>query len=163
MSNLSKTVADGFVSRYRNFAKRVESLADTLSEEQFWHKPYPYGNSFGNLVLHVTGNLSYYIGARIAETGYVRERDREFTDRRPGEKAEVVRALAAAVDVVVAALEAETDETWSAEYSAVGIEDAANRFEIYLSCAAHFQHHIGQMLYIVKELLEAERTSGDAN
>jgi len=40
-------------------------VVDPLSNEQFWPKPYPYGNSIGHLVLHLTGNLNYYIGARV--------------------------------------------------------------------------------------------------
>jgi hypothetical protein len=36
--------------------------------------------SAGHLPLHLTGNLNYYIGAQIAATGYVRDRDREFTE-----------------------------------------------------------------------------------
>ena len=64
----------------------LHKWVDPLSNEQFWRKPYPYGNSIGHLVLHMTGNLNYYIGARVAETGYVRDRDREFTDKQPPAK-----------------------------------------------------------------------------
>src|SRR5437870_10527990 len=54
---------------------------------------YPYGNSVGHLVLHMTGNLNYYIGARVAGTGYVRDRDREFTDGQPPRKDEALGAF----------------------------------------------------------------------
>ena len=70
MSNLSTTIATGFVNQYTDFGVRVHRLAEDLSEEQFWTKPHSYGNSFGNLVLHITGNLNYYVGAQIAQTGY---------------------------------------------------------------------------------------------
>ena len=72
MSNLSTTISSGFVNQYTDFGLRVHRLAEDLSEEQFWTKPHSYGNSFGNLVLHITGNLNYYIGAQIAQTGYIR-------------------------------------------------------------------------------------------
>ena len=62
-----------------------------LPREKLWVKPYPYGNSVGHLVLHLTGNLNHYVGAKIAATGYIRDRPREFNDpaeprrARPGE------------------------------------------------------------------------------
>src|SRR6266568_834007 len=77
---LQKTISTSLSSRYGALAARVLELAEPLTQEQFWQKPFPFGNSFGNLVLHLTGNLNYYIGAEIAGTGYVRDRDREFTE-----------------------------------------------------------------------------------
>jgi len=57
----------------RIYCSAMHKWVDPLSNEQFWRKPYPYGNSVGHLVLHMTGNLNYYIGARVAGTGYLRE------------------------------------------------------------------------------------------
>ena len=152
MTDLSSTIAGALVDRYEVFAQRVRGLADELTEEQFWTRPYPYGNSFGHLVLHLTGNLSYYVGARIAETGYIRERDREFTERDPRPKDEVLGALDAAVDVVVEALRSETERSWQEDYTAEGLDGARSRFDAYLRCATHFHLHIGQMTYLVKAL-----------
>ena len=50
---------------YRMIQAQVHELTAPLSSEQLWVRPYPYGNSIGNLILHLTGNLSYYIGAQI--------------------------------------------------------------------------------------------------
>jgi uncharacterized damage-inducible protein DinB len=160
MNNLSNTVAEGFVFYYQDFARQVGSLAEQLSEEQFWVKPYSYGNSFGNLVLHVTGNLSYYIGARIANTGYVRERELEFTTSHLGRKSEVLGQLNEIVDIVIETLRSQTSETWAEEYRAVGVDDVEDRFSIYLRCVVHFHHHIGQMIYLLKELTKEDVEPG---
>lgn len=153
MDNLSKTVADCFIHAYRDYARRVHALSENLSEEQFWTKPYSYGNSFGHLTLHLTGNLSYYIGAQIAQTGYVRDREREFKEEAPPSKAEALRRLDEAVEVVTATLESQTAEDWSRAYEADGASDIVkDRFSIFLRCAAHFDHHVGQMFYLEKEL-----------
>jgi hypothetical protein len=61
---------------------KVHKLVEPLSSEQIWHGPFPYGNSIGNLILHLTGNLNYYIGVPIAGRGYIRHRDLEFSDCR---------------------------------------------------------------------------------
>lgn len=155
MSSLSTTIASGFVNQYTDFGLRVHRLAADLSEKQFWIKPHSYGNSFGNLVLHITGNLNYYIGAQIAQTGYIRQRDLEFTQIHVGEKQEVLRKLDEAVDIVVTSLRKQTDADWEQTFNAVGADDVKDRFSIYLRCAVHFHHHIGQMIYLVKELTQA--------
>src|SRR6266480_8112250 len=105
MNELSNTIAHGFIHSYRDFARRVHALSENLSEEQFWTKPYPYGNSFGHLTLHIIGNLNYYIGAQIGNTGYVRDRQREFTDGTCAPKEQALHGLDEAVNVVVATLE----------------------------------------------------------
>jgi hypothetical protein len=52
---------------------------------------------------------------------------------------------------VVKTLEAQTTDSWGAEYSAIGMESVNDRFMAFLRCAAHFQHHIGQMIYLTNE------------
>jgi uncharacterized damage-inducible protein DinB len=151
MSDFSNTIANGLSQAYQDYARRVHTLAAQLSEEQFWRKPYAYGNSFGHLVLHLTGNLNYYIGAQIAQTGYVRNREREFTERNPPPKQEVLQQLDEAVAMVVRTLAAQIDETWAQEYQAIGAEQTKDRFGIFLRCASHFNHHLGQMIYLAKE------------
>lgn len=153
MSQISNTIANGFIGYYRDLTRRVHVLCEPLSEEQFWTKPYGYGNSVGHLTMHIIGNLNYYIGARIAETGYVRDRPREFTETSPPAKDEVLRRLDQVVDLVVETIEAQTVEGWSEKYEAIGAADIIkDRFGIFLNCVAHFQHHIGQMIYLEKEL-----------
>src|SRR3984893_7963788 len=147
MSDLKHTMVAGLEARYKKLAGRVGELAGPLSDEQFWTKPFPYGNSFGHLVLHLTGNLNYYIGAQIAKTGYVRDRPREFNDPNPPSKDEALRLFDQAVDMVLKTIRAQSPEDWSAEYSGVGTP-AKTRLEIAVICAAHMQHHIGQMIYL---------------
>lgn len=151
MESLSSTIAEGFVKHYEEFLGKIHQWAEPLTEEQFWTKPYPYGNSFGHLVLHLTGNLNYYIGAQIAGTGYVRDREREFTDAHPPSKTEALQKLDEAVAMVVQTLRAQSAEDWSQTYSAVGDANSGNRFNILLRCVAHLFHHIGQMIYLQRE------------
>jgi len=149
--NLSSTITKGFSLLYQDLGRRVHALAEKLSEDQFWTKPYPYGNSVGHLTLHMSGNLNYYIGAHIAGTGYVRDRDREFSESAPPSKEEALRRLDEAVELVVRTIEAQTADSWATEYRASGADSVENRFQIVLRCAAHFQHHLGQLIYLVNE------------
>ena len=155
---LSETIGAGFIRRYEELGARVRELAEPLTDEQFWTKPFAFGNSFGHLVLHLTGNLNYYIGAEIAGTGYVRDRDREFTEAARPAKAEVMKRFNDAVAMVARAARAQSEEDWGKSYTAMREEDAANRFNIFLRCATHLHLHVGQMIYLQYALLR-ERTS----
>jgi hypothetical protein len=147
MSDLDKTVASVLTDRYIANAARVRELAGPLTETQFWQKPFLFGNSFGHLVLHLTGNLNYYIGAQIAMTGYVRDRPREFNDPNPPTKDEALKRFDDAVDMVLETIRSHSSEGWSTGYSGAGT-DAKNRLAMVTQCAAHMQHHIGQMIYL---------------
>lgn len=155
---LSETIGAGFIRRYEELGARVRELAEPLTDAQFWTKPFAFGNSFGHLVLHLTGNLNYYIGAEIAGTGYVRDRDREFTEAARPAKAEVMKRFNDAVAMVARAARAQSEEDWGKSYAAMREEDAANRFNIFLRCATHLHLHVGQMIYLQYALLR-ERTS----
>jgi len=147
MTDLHSTLADTLADRYVANAARVRELAVPFSEDQFWKKPFAFGNSFGHLVLHLTGNLNYYIGAQIAQTGYVRDRPREFSDPNPPSKDEALKRFDDAVAMVVRTIRAQSSDDWSAAYSGVGT-NARNRLDMIVQCAAHMQHHIGQMIYL---------------
>ena len=152
MDGLNPTIGEGFARRYEELAAQAKKLADDLTDEQFWTKPFAFGNSFGHLVLHLTGNLNYYIGAEIARTGYVRDRDREFTEAAHPPKNEVMRRFDEAISIVTRTARVQGENDWSKAYTAMREEDADNRFNIFLRCATHLHHHVGQMVYLQKEL-----------
>jgi uncharacterized damage-inducible protein DinB len=152
MESLSTLVGQSLSAHYDRVRRNVHGLVEPLSDEQLWRRPFPYGNSVGHLLLHLTGNLNYYVGAQIAGSGYVRDRPREFADpsRRP--KDEVLRDFDRAVDMVLATLAAQREDDWRAPYSGVGAEDVADRLAMFLRCAAHADHHAGQMIYLCKQV-----------
>ena len=93
MSELARLVARDLAAYYEMVREQTHQWVDPLTEEQLWKRPFAHGNSAGHLLLHMTGNLNYYIGARVDDTGYVRDRDREFTEPEPKSKAEVLAAF----------------------------------------------------------------------
>ena len=152
MAELNETVGAGLAAYYEFIAAQLHKWVAPLSNEQFWHKPYPYGNSVGHLVLHLTGNLNYYIGARVAETGYVRDRDREFTDKNPPPKEEALRVFDRTIAMVVAAVRMQRADDWGKAYTAEREPEAAGRFQIFVRFAGHAYHHVGQIVYLTREL-----------
>ena len=151
MSDLNSALVATLVDRFTSHAARVRELAAPLTDEQFWRKAFSFGNSFGHLVLHLTGNLNYYIGAQIGNTGYVRDRPREFSDANPPSKDEALRRFDDAVAVVTRTLQAQSPEDWLRGYTAERTE-CATRLAIVMQCDSHMQLHVGQMIYLNYEL-----------
>ena len=152
MSELSETIAKDLADYYEMVREQTHRWVDTLSEEELWKRPFAHGNTVGHLLLHLTGNLNYYIGARVLQTGYERDRDREFTEPEPKPKAEVLAAFDRAIDMVIETIQKQTEKDWLKSYSALREPQATQRFAIFLRCAGHAYHHVGQLIYLCREL-----------
>jgi uncharacterized damage-inducible protein DinB len=152
MPELASIVTATLAEYYEEVGDKVHKLIAPISTEQLWARPYPYGNSIGHLLLHITGNLNYYIGAQIAGTGYVRDRDREFNETEKIPKEQVLANFDRAIAMVVATIRSQSPQDWCSSYWAK-LEPAANdRFTVLMRMAAHAYHHAGQMIYLAKEL-----------
>jgi uncharacterized damage-inducible protein DinB len=152
MSDLHATVSSSLAERYEALAAKIRELVAPLSDEQFWRKPFRFGNSCGHLLLHLTGNLNYYIGTEILGTGYLRDRDLEFSETQRPAKQEVLRRFDEAVTLVLRAIRTQSEADWSKAYTARREEDAGNRFNIFLRCATHLHLHMGQLIYVRYQL-----------
>jgi hypothetical protein len=67
------------------FRRDLEKLKEEISlyhdEKNLWVIDKNIANSAGNLCLHLVGNLNTYIGAEIGKSGYIRNRDLEFSQK----------------------------------------------------------------------------------
>jgi catechol 2,3-dioxygenase-like lactoylglutathione lyase family enzyme/uncharacterized damage-inducible protein DinB len=151
MTEPTPTIAAALAKALRDYRDRAHRLAADVPDSRFWARPYPYGNSLGHLVLHLTGNLRFYVGRHMAGTDYVRDREREFHDAAPPSKAEALRHLDEAVELAVTTVERQTAADWSAPFAAAGAEELHDRFSMLLRVVTHFHHHVGQMIYLAKE------------
>ena len=149
----SDVVRVSLADYFRMVQTQIQKLVAPLSSDQLWRKPYSYGNSIGNLVLHLTGNLNYYIGAQIAGTGYIRHRDEEFTHGGKS-KADLMRDFDVATEMVLSTIARQTDADWVSPYSAVNEPESENRFTAVFRCAGHAYHHVRQIIYLQRELLK---------
>jgi hypothetical protein len=72
-----------------SFRREVELFPD---DDVLWKTLPGITNSGGNLALHAAGNLLHFFGTILGGTGYIRDRNTEFS-RRSGSRAEVVSEL----------------------------------------------------------------------
>jgi uncharacterized damage-inducible protein DinB len=113
-------------------------------EAALWQLPEGVTNSAGTLVLHLTGNIQHFLGARLGETGYQRDRPAEFASRGVP-RAALLRQIEAARSAVRTAAERTADADVERDYPEVvsGMRVATGEFLIHL--AAHFAYHLGQV------------------
>jgi uncharacterized damage-inducible protein DinB len=127
----------------RTLRREVEAYPE---ERGLWQEVPGISNVAGTLVLHLAGNLQHYLGARLGQTGYVRDRAAEFA-RRDVPRAELLRQIEAARAAVKAALSSPAQAEVTAEYPETvgGSRVATGDYLIHL--ATHFAYHLGQVDY----------------
>jgi uncharacterized damage-inducible protein DinB len=135
------------VGELEGLSGQVRDLVEPLSEEQFWKKPLDPGNSAGHLVLHLTGNLSHFIGAKLGNTGYVRDREREFTEASPPTKAEALARLTETVGMCRRVIEGLSAEQLPGPHPEARFSSVMQAL-VFLT--SHFALHRGQISYIVR-------------
>jgi hypothetical protein len=147
-TNLTGVVEDELIVYFRHLASRVERAVRSLPREKLWVKPYPYGNSVGHLVLHLTGNLNHYVGSLIAGTGYVRDRPKEFIDPAGYPAEDVLKRFHETVAMVASTIGSLDADALTAPID--GQPPVRTRFGLLLVCLSHMNNHIGQMSYLVQ-------------
>src|SRR6185503_13244686 len=63
----------------RDLEKLKKEISLYTNENKIWYTEKRISNSAGNLCLHLVGNLNTYIGAELGNSGYIRNRDLEFS------------------------------------------------------------------------------------
>ncbi len=129
------------------------------TEPELWMKVPGISNTAGNLVLHLAGNLQHFFGARLAETGYVRDRPAEFS-RRNVPRADLLHEIEAARAAVRAGLERLTPAQLTAEYPETIANSRVATGEYLLHLATHFAYHLGQIDYLRRIVTGSETVVG---
>jgi len=136
------------------FERELNKLAEEIklypNEASIWKVTEGVKNSGGNLCLHICGNLQHFIGNVLGNTGYVRNRDKEFADKNIP-VADLLNEIEATKKAVVKTLENIPDTDLDKEYTAfpahlLGKENIT-KFYFLAHLIAHMDYHIGQINY----------------
>jgi uncharacterized damage-inducible protein DinB len=146
-ADVTALVKEGIVGQLEQLRDAVRQLAEPLSDGEIWAKPVDPGNSVGHLVLHLTGNLNHFVGAQLGKTGYVREREREFTEATPPGRKELFANLDAAVATFRRVVEGLSAEQLAAPHPEARFGTV---MQALLFLLTHFALHRGQMSYIAR-------------
>jgi uncharacterized damage-inducible protein DinB len=145
--DLVSAVKTAYVAEIEAQRDAIRQAVTPLSDAQLWQKPLDPGNSAGHLILHLTGNLNHFVGAQLGKTGYLRDREREFTEANPPARDEVMRNFDAAVAMFRRVVDSLTPEHLAAPHPEARFGPVVKAL-VHLT--AHFALHRGQISYIVR-------------
>ena len=130
----------------RDLIKLKEEINLYKDETSLWVINGEISNSAGNLCLHLTGNLNHFIGATLGNTGYVRNRESEFTLKNISRK-ELISQIENTTKIVIETINKIQDGDFEKKFpfEKHGKEVTTENMLIHLF--GHFNYHLGQINY----------------
>lgn len=130
----------------RDLNKLKLEIESYQNESQIWTIDKNISNSAGNLCLHLIGNLNTYIGAEIGKTGYIRNRELEFS-LKDVPRSELIEKIENTLLVVNNALDTLTETDLEAIYPLVVFEKEMPTGFFLVHLSTHLAYHLGQINY----------------
>jgi uncharacterized damage-inducible protein DinB len=123
------------------------------SEEKLWNVKGGVTNSAGNLCLHLIGNLNHFVGAGIGKTGFVRQRDEEFSSRDVP-RMDLLKMLDETAAMLSRVFDQMKPEQLQAEnpFPKSGGTQMVKNYFLLLHLIAHLNYHLGQINYLRRML-----------
>ena len=141
----------GFYERDVN--KLAEEINLFKNENNIWRLKDGISNPAGNLVLHLTGNLNYFIGTILAKNGYVRKRDKEFSEKNIP-RSQLIVEVQQIIPLIQNTLPNLSKEQLQSEFPVpLGGKNYVTE-DMLILLLAHFNFHLGQVNYL-RRILEA--------
>jgi len=147
-SMLNNTLANFYE---RDLRKLIEEINLFQKEETLWKTSGSVKNSSGNLALHIIGGLNHFVGATLAQTGYVRNRDQEFA-RKGVEKKELVLQLEELIPLVSKTLNGLTPEQMDSDFPVFFDKPKTSTGYVLIQLLSHLNYHLGQVNYLRRVL-----------
>jgi hypothetical protein len=131
--------------------KRIKHCLGQLTDEQIWQRESESMNSIGNLILHLCGNLRQWIVAGIGSETDERHRPKEFSERGPIPKRELLRCLDEVVAKAHDALAKVSASDLMRTRCIQGFD--VNGLEAIFDSVPHFRGHTQEIIHMTRSLL----------
>ena len=130
----------------RDLNKLTEEISLYPDDSSLWVVKEGIKNSGGNLCLHLTGSLQHFIGNVLGDSGYIRNRDAEFTLKNIS-KHKLLNEIENTKVAVKDALE-QTSKNELAKNFPLPLNGETVTTEFFLlHMLAHLNYHMGQINY----------------
>lgn len=147
-------IRETLVEIYTNDLRKViAEIGKYKNDADLWKTSGEITNSAGNLALHLVGNINHFFGANLGKTGYVRERDLEFSDKNAS-RAEIIAKLENTIEVLHASLGSLSDEDLQNDYPEEFGGKTQTIFAVATYMLSHLNYHLGQINYHRRFLAE---------
>jgi uncharacterized damage-inducible protein DinB len=127
--------------------KKLKSEIETYkNEKHIWRVDKSITNSAGNLCLHLIGNLNWFIGTQLGNTGYIRHREIEFSAINIP-RADLLKEIDKTRLMLDNTLENITNDKLEEEYPILIFEQKTSTYYFLVHLATHLSYHLGQINY----------------
>ena len=130
----------------RDLAKLKAEIESYQKEEKIWYIEENIANSAGNLCLHLIGNLKTFVGAEFGASGYVRNRELEFS-AKDVPQAVLLEQISETAQIVDATLDQLTVEQLQAVCPVQFFDKIVSTEYFLVHLASHLTYHLGQINY----------------
>ena len=130
----------------RDLTKLKAEINAYSDESKLWMIAKEINNSAGNLCLHLVGNLKHFLGATLGNTGFVRDRDAEFT-QKDVPRAELVKGIDEAIAAVKTTLASLDEQDLAKPYPVDFFKKQGSTAFYLLHFSSHLNYHLGQINY----------------
>jgi uncharacterized damage-inducible protein DinB len=130
----------------RDLNKLIVEINLYKDENSLWIIKEGIGNSAGNLCLHLIGNLNHFIGAALGNSGYVREREKEFSLKDIPRK-ELVSNIEKTIAVVKESLSKLAAADFEKDFPIEIFGKPQKTDFILIHLTTHLTYHLGQINY----------------
>ena len=137
---------------YDESLPRILKCLDQLTGNQIWWRPNESSNSIGNLVLHLCGNVSQWIGSGLGGFPDTRTRQSEFDEREGILKDELTHLLISTMEQIKPVITKVETEELLRKPTVRTFEESG--LTILVHVTEHFSYHTGQIAYITKMLTD---------
>jgi uncharacterized damage-inducible protein DinB len=147
------TIADNFLARSRywlikEYPIKLRHCVTALPPGAVWARPNQGSNSVGNLLVHLTGNVTEWILGGVGGRPINRNRASEFTRRNGGDGSELLDNLEAVLREADSVLAGLTEEDLERSLVIQG-RDTTVLAAVY-HVVEHFAMHTGQIVFLTK-------------
>jgi len=130
----------------RDLNKLIEELSLYKSEEDIWKIKEGISNSAGNLTLHLVGNLKHFIGTTLGKTGYVRERDKEFSEKNIP-RHQLISDVKDTIAIIKNTLSKLDSDSLEQDFPVTLNNMVSSTASVLVYLLAHLNYHLGQVNY----------------
>lgn len=130
----------------RDLNKLKTEILTYRSEENIWITDKEIKNSGGNLCLHLIGNLNTYIGAQMGNSGYLRNREQEFSQKNVSVQ-QLITMIEETILIIRSVLQNMTVAKLDEEHPFLVFEQKTSTQFLLIHLATHLAYHLGQINY----------------
>ncbi|OUR99054.1 DinB superfamily protein [Flavobacteriales bacterium 33_180_T64] len=132
------------------FVRDLKALKQEMlaykNEANLWIVDYEISNTAGNLCLHLIGNLKTFIGASLGNTGYIRQRELEFSLKNVPRE-ELITQIDEVILIVESTLNNLTEADLQKEFKRRVFEHTMTTEYFLVHLTMHLAYHLGQINY----------------